>query len=425
MTSTRHRSLALGIALALPAAVLAGCATGDASPGSSAAADPDHDHDDEHETSGHGSEAATDTPRIALTYDGGIVVLDGTSLDRVADLPADGFTRLNPAGDERHVIVSAGDAFRVLDLGTWGEAHGNHAHFYTADPAFTDVEFAANHPGHVVHHAGRTVLFNDGSGLVESFDPHDLADGSPKTTTHTTPAPHHGVAVELSTGNLLVTDGTEESRSSVVVLDSARHEIARTDACPGVHGEAVAADEAVVVGCQDGVVVLSGGAFAKIASPDAYGRIGNQAGSEESPVVLGDYKSDPDADLERPTRISLVDTVTRQIALVDTGASYSFRSLGRGPHGEALVLGTDGALRVIDPATGAITSTIPVTGAWTEPDEWQAPRPTLFVLDHTAYVTDPATKAVHAIDIESGEVYASTTLDVVPNELTGVSGLAE
>lgn len=425
MTSTRHRSLALGIALALPAAVLAGCATGEGSPAASDAAEHDHEHEHEHEEGGHGTEAATDTPRIALSYDGGVVVLDGTSLEQVADLPVDGFTRLNPAGDERHVIVSAGDAFRVLDLGTWGEPHGNHSHFYTADPAFTKVEFAANHPGHVVRHAGRTVLFNDGSGLVESFDPHDLADGDPKTTTYTTPAPHHGVAVELENGDLLVTDGTEDARSSVVVLDSARHEIARTDACPGVHGEAVASDEAVVVGCQDGVVVYAGGALTKIASADAYGRIGNQAGSEESPVVLGDYKTDPDADLERPTRVSLVDTVSKQIALVETGASYSFRSLGRGPHGEALVLGTDGALRVIDPATGAITSTIPVTGAWTEPDDWQAPRPTLFVLDHTAYVTDPATQTVHAVDVESGEVYASTTLDVVPNELTGVTGLPE
>ncbi|MFD6090544.1 hypothetical protein ACFWGN_00315 [Oerskovia sp. NPDC060338] len=162
MTSTRHRHLALGIALALPAAVLAGCATGEASPAASSdASEHDHDHD-EHEEGGHGTEAATDTPRIALTYDGGIVVLDGTSLEQVADLPLDGFTRLNPAGDERHVIVSAGDAFRVLDLGTWGEPHGNHSHFYTSDPAFTKTEFAANHPGHVVRHAGRTVLFNDG-----------------------------------------------------------------------------------------------------------------------------------------------------------------------------------------------------------------------------------------------------------------------
>jgi len=423
MTSTRHRSLALGIALALPAAVLAGCATGEATPAAPDATEHDHDHD-EHEEGGHGTEAATDTPRIALTYDGGVVVLDGTNLDQVADLPVDGFTRLSPAGDERHVIVSAGDEFRVLDLGTWGEAHGNHAHFYTSDPAFTAVELPANHPGHVVHHAGRTVLFNDGSGLVESFDPHDLADGDPKTTTYTTPAPHHGVAVELENGDLLVTDGTEDARSSVVVLDSARHEIARTDACPGVHGEAVASGEAVVLGCEDGVVVYAGGELTKVASADAYGRIGNQAGSEESAVVLGDYKTDPDAGLERPTRVSLVDTASRQITLVETGASYSFRSLGRGPHGEALVLGTDGALRVIDPATGAITRTIAVTGAWTEPDDWQAPRPTLFVLDHTAYVTDPATKTVHAVDVESGEVYASTTLDVVPNELTGASGLA-
>ncbi|MFJ4108988.1 zinc metallochaperone AztD [Oerskovia enterophila] len=425
MTSTRHRHLALGIALALPAAVLAGCATDEASPAASSdASEHGHDHD-EHEEGGHGTEAATDTPRIALTYDGGIVVLDGTSLEQVADLPVDGFTRINPAGDERHVIVSAGDAFRVLDLGTWGEPHGNHSHFYTSEPAFTQTEFAANHPGHVVRHAGRTVLFNDGSGLVESFDPHDLADGDPETTTYTTPSPHHGVAVELESGDLLVTDGTEDSRSSVVVLDSGRHEVARTDACPGVHGEAVASDEAVVVGCEDGVVVYAGGELTKIASPDAYGRIGNQAGSDESPVVLGDYKSDPDAELERPTRVSLVDTVSRQITLVDTGASYTFRSLGRGPHGEALVLGTDGALRVIDPASGAVTSTIAVIDAWTEPDDWQAPRPTLFVLDHTAYVTDPATKAVHAVDVESGKVYASTTLDVVPNELTGVSGLPE
>ncbi|MEK8227423.1 hypothetical protein NKG05_16940 [Oerskovia sp. M15] len=144
MTSTRHRHLALGIALALPAAVLAGCATGRPPcrlgrrdrprPRRARGGRSRHRGRDRH-------------PRIALTYDGGIVVLDGTSLEQVADLPIDGFTRINPAGDERHAIVSAGDAFRVLDLGTWGEPHGTHSHFYTADPAFTTTEFAANHPG--------------------------------------------------------------------------------------------------------------------------------------------------------------------------------------------------------------------------------------------------------------------------------------
>ena len=69
-------------------------------------------------------------------------------------------------------------------------------------------------------------------------------------------------------------------------------------------------------------------------------------------MLLGDYKTDPDAELERPTRVSLIDTRDASLRLVDLGTSYSFRSLGRGPEGEALVLGTDGALHVLDPESG-------------------------------------------------------------------------
>jgi hypothetical protein len=107
---------------------------------------------------------------------------------------------------------------------------------------------------------------------------------------------------------------------------------------------------------------------------------------------------------------------------VDLGASYSFRSLGRGPAGEALVLGTDGALHVIDPATGQVTAAISVVGAWAEPDAWQDPRPTLFVQGSTAYVTEPATSRIHAVDLKSGKIIKSADLDHVPNELTGVTG---
>lgn len=88
-------------------------------------------------------------------------------------------------------------------------------------------------------------------------------------------------------------------------------------------------------------------AFTKIASPDPYGRMVNQAGSAASPVILGDYKVDSDTQLERPTRVSPLNTDTGTLQLVDLGTSYSFRSLGRDPAGDALVLGTDGALHVI------------------------------------------------------------------------------
>jgi hypothetical protein len=63
-----------------------------------------------------------------------------------------------------------------------------------------------------------------------------------------------------------------------------------------------------------------------------------------------------------------------------------------------------------------------VIDAWEEPDEWQQPRPAITVLDGSAYITDPATNSVHAVDVETGEVWLSAELEVTPNEIAGVSG---
>jgi hypothetical protein len=382
---------------------------------------------------GQAKEGQAPSPRLVLTNDAGITVLDAKTLKPVGDAPLEGFNRLSPAGDGRHVLVSTGDSFRVFDAGVWTEAHGDHGHSYVAEPRLTDRAFSASRAGHVVNHAGKTALFNDGSGKVEVFDPAALTDalktGLPGTSTYTAPEAHHGVAIALEDGKLLVTLGNEDGRTGLALLSApagdggqGRSELLRSEECPGVHGEAVAGGETVVVGCEDGMLVYRDGAFTKVASPDAYGRMGNQAGSAESPVILGDYKVDRDAELERPTRVSLVNTDTGTLRLVDLGTSYSFRSLGRGPAGQALVLGTDGALHVIDPATGQVTAAISVVGAWTEPDAWQDPRPTLFVQGSTAYVTEPATSSIHAVDLNSGKVVKSVVLERAANELTGVSG---
>lgn len=417
-TSVRRRLRAAGAAAAtLPLLLLAACA-GTADPASAPTTA------DAGETAPAGaSESSTYRPRLVVTYDGGLLVLDADSLETVATIEKDGFLRVNPAGDGRHVLVSTDQGFEVLDAGTWAEEHGDHAHYWTADPALTDVTYPAEKPGHAVAHDERVALFDDGTGTVTVLDAHDVVGGDEAVTrTYTTPSAHHGVAVLRTDDSLVVSDGTEDARTGVRLLDADDTEVAATDQCPGVHGEAVAADEVVVIGCQDGVVVVGDDAVTKVASPDAYGRIGNQAGSEASAVVLGDYKSDPDAELERPTRVSLVDTRTASLRLVDLPASYTFRSLGRGHDGEALVLGTDGALHVIDPEAGTLTRSIPLIDAWTEPDEWQEPRPTLHVLDRTAYVTDPATNRVLAVDVETGEVWRSVELDVTPNELTSAPG---
>jgi outer membrane protein assembly factor BamB len=415
MHRTTTRRLA---ALALAPLALAACAPGGAGSdgaASSAAA------------SASQAPAATEeqarTPRIAVTYDGGVRVLDAMTLEEVGDLEVDGFIRLNPAGDGRHLLVSTTGGFRVLDAGTWAEAHGDHAHYWTAAPALLDVTYPAQEPGHAVNHAGRTALFADGTGEVTVLDPAHVAEPADAVVDQLTlPAAHHGVAVPLSDDTMVVSEGTAEARTGIRVLDADGAEVASNDQCPGVHGEAVAAEEAVVIGCEDGALVYADGTITKVQAPDAYGRIGNQAGSDASPVVLGDYKTDPEAELERPTRVSLIDTRDASLTLVDLPASYTFRSLARGEDGEALVLGTDGQLHVIDPESGALVRSIPVIGAWEEPLEWQEPRPAVLALDGSVYVTDPATQSIHAVDVESGEVWKSAELDVTPNEISGVTG---
>jgi outer membrane protein assembly factor BamB len=368
------------------------------------------------------TEVQSRTPRIAVTYDGGVLVLDAMSLEPVGDIALEGFNRLNPAGDERHLLVSTAGEFRALDLGTWAEAHGDHSHYWTAEPALTDVAYEATKPGHVVIHEGRTALFDDGTGLVRVLDSEHVADADAAARELTTPSAHHGVAIELADDTLVVSEGTEEGVNAIRALDGDGEEIATFDDCPGVHGEAVAADEAVLIGCQDGAVLYKDGEITKVDAPDSYGRIGNQAGTEVSPFVLGDYKTDKDAELERPTRVSLIDTRDGGLELVDLPSSYTFRSLARGDDGEALVLGTDGQVHVIDPETAKLTKSIPVIDEWEEPIEWQDPRPAILSLDGSVYVTDPANDSIHAVDVETGEVWKSAELGVTPNELNGVLG---
>ncbi|MDN5667668.1 MAG: hypothetical protein L0G87_04640 [Renibacterium salmoninarum] len=372
-------------------------------------------------------EQAGPAPRLVLTTDQGLLTLDAKTLQPVAEpVPLEGFIRVNPAGDGRHVLVSTERGFEAFDAGSWEFPHGDHSHFYTVPPRLTGAVFPAEHPGHVVSH-GKTALFAVGTGEITVFDPADLdpgsvANGQPASTKTRTPEPHHGVAVPLPDGGLLSTRSNGKERVGVPIHGQNGGETASAENCPGTHGEAVAGNGAVVVGCSDGALVYHGGKLSKVQAPDAYGRIGNQSGSSNSPIILGDYKVDRAAKLERPTRVSLIDTRDSSLKHVDLGTSYSFRSLGRGPAGEALVLGTDGRLHVIDPETGAVQHRIQVTPAWTEPEVWQEARPALYVDGATAYVSDPGTRKIHAVDLAAGQVAKTAGLPAAPNELTGISG---
>lgn len=397
------RRAVLGATAVCAVAVLASCAGGDATTPASEAE--------------KGSSAEKAGARVAISYEGGILVLDGGTLKVVDDFASEPFTRLNPAGDGRHVMVTMSEGFQVLDTGAGS----------TDEAALTDDVFPADTPGHVVRHAGKTVLYADGTSDTTIFDTADLADAAGLPDTETVPGveAHHGVSVVLEDGTFLTTVGNADGRSGIVVDDAAGDQIASSDQCPGVHGEGTAKNEAVVFGCENGALLYHRGELTKLDAPDkTYGRMGNAYVSETSPIVVGDYKSDADAEGYLLGAVTLIDTEARTLDVVELpeGVEYTFRDVARGPDDLAYILAVDGSIHVLDPASGEITETFPVIDAWEGPVEWQDPHPAIVVVGDVAYVTEPAADAVHAVDLTSGEIVASAELDVTPNEIATAAG---
>lgn len=402
----KYRSASRGvIAASLTGALaLAGCASADPEPEA---------------TGGTGATGAAGTanavpdgPRVALTYEGGVLVLDATTLDVLGDFDSEEFTRLNAAGDGRHIFLTTSEGFQVIDA---------------MEPALTDVVVEADKAAHVVRHAGRTVLYDDATSDTFIFSTADLLnmDGElPDAEIVPGTDPHHGVSVVLEDDTLITSVGDADGRTGIRVLDANRNEVAASDECPGVHGEGTLKDEFVVFGCEDGVLVYENGEIFKLDAPDEYGRTGNAYVSETSAIMVGDYKDDPDAEGYLLNKIVLVDTEARTLEVValPDGVEYTWRGIARGPQDEALIIATDGSVHVVDPETGDITDSWEIIEAWDGPEQWQNPHPAIVVNGDIAYVTEPATNTVHALDLTTGTVIASAELDQTPNEIAIATG---
>ena len=398
MNRTRSIRLASAAAAAAAALLLSACGSSvsESSPSSAAATA---------ETSG----------RVAVTYKNGIAVLDGKTLNVVGTFSTEDFTRVNAVGDGRHVLVTTSQGFQVLD---------------TSMPALTDAVFKATTPGHVVRHADHTILFDDGTGTTTVFGSRALLTSGgklPNTETYTAAAPHHGVSIQLSDGTLLTTVGDKKGRTGAAALrlnGGKWDKVSENSQCSGIHGEGAAADEAVIFGCEDGALLYHHGTFEKFKAPDAYGRMGNAYVSETSPLIVGDYKNNPDAEGYLLNAVTLIDTAKHSYRVLNLpdDVRYTWRDIARGPDDLAYILSTDGSVHVLDPATGEVVKEYPVIAPWQGPAHWQDPHPAITVKGTTGYVTEPATSTVHAIDLGTGAKLGSVTLTAAPNEIAVAQG---
>jgi hypothetical protein len=358
-------------------------------------------------------------PRLVVTYDGGVAVLDGVSTEALGEFNAEGFVRVSEAGDGRHAFLAEGESFRLMDVGTWGAPHGDHNDYFTTDPLLTDVSVEGDTPAHVVSHDGVGTLFFDGSGEYHWFNLEELdAESEIETESAETEGEHHGVAVVLKDGSRFE---TLEDRSGARFIDADGDEVARNEDCPGVHGEAAGPDGMIAVGCEDGVLVWDGDDFEKLDTGEEYSRIGNLFSAEDSTIFLGDYRTDEDGE-EPMTEIALVNTDSGEITTTSVDSPYNWRNLQRGPEGEALVLTEDGQLHIIDEETGEHLDHLQILDEWTESEDWQEPSPTIRASGDLVYVTDPEAQQIHVVDLTEGETLVTGDLDFVPNEFVVIDG---
>src|SRR5690606_41380810 len=104
--------------------------------------------------------------------------------------------------------------------GSWAKPHGDPQPRHATAPSPLALTYPAAVPGHVVAHDGRTALSDDGTGHVVVLDAADVAAPAADLREHTTASAHHGVAVELSDGTLVVTESTYETRTGIRVNDA-------------------------------------------------------------------------------------------------------------------------------------------------------------------------------------------------------------
>ncbi len=345
--------------------------------------------------------------RIVIASDQAALVLDANRLLVIDTIPVAARPGLSAAGDDRHVFLtpSGKGIVQVLDTGA-----------ATADsrptrPHLEPGMLAAVTPGHVVGEHGRTAVFDDGTGVIQVVADADLSAAALPVRIMAPYPAHHGVTVPLEKGFLTsVPAAGSTARVGVARIRENGTVASRWDTCPGLHGEGHAKGGVVAFGCDDGIFLYRAGTARKIAEPAGVaGRVSTLAGSEDSPILAGNYT---------PTSIVLADTRTMTTRLVELGMEYG--SFGRDDQGRVVVLGTDGALHRINPRTGELAAPLPVIAAWTKPVDYTVARPVMSVDGHRAYVTDPAARTVTLVDLDTGAILRRVTLAVTPaNVLAG------
>jgi len=351
-----------------------------------------------------------------------------TALDAVTGDTLGRFALKSPAslyasesGEAVFAVQAAGNQVSAIRSGIAVDDHGDHGDIDISDPALVDAVITGEKPAHFVEHDGKVALFFDGSGKVDLFSPHDWADDGKVTATQLdSGTPHHGLAVPWGDFTLVSTanaDDEKKPRIGLNVLDASGNQVGETHACPDLHGEA-ASGNLLIVGCGDGVLIVSGSAEPQVNklgySGLPQGKTTTLIGGRGMQYFLGNYGADKVViiDPAEAAPYRLVDLPTRRVHFVTDSVRPKF----------AYIFTEDGFLRQLDVVRGELVQSVKVTEPYSMDGEWSLPRPRIAVAGDKVAVTDPLKGLVHLVDVASFAVTGEIAVEGAPYSIVAVGG---
>lgn len=302
-----------------------------------------------------------------------------TDLDRVGAAE-------HSATDGRFLVTSDGDRTAVVDGGSWTVDHGDHTHYYAAEPRVVGT-LEGGGPVQVHSSETMTTIAWPERGEAVVLDRAALGQGELDETarldaTVLLPLGEHLVAAEGDTVRVLDTDGEQTESTGSTSAGQAC-----TDPAGGIVTRAGA-----VVGCADGAVVVDdAGATSFVALPDDAERPTAFAARAGRPTVAG---------LAGDSGFWLLDV--RQGSWRHVPTERPLRAVVAVDDQDEHVVGVDDAGRVVvvTASTGKVATTDPLV------DGDRAPR--LQLDAQRAYVADPTAAVVHEVDFADGARVART-----------------
>lgn len=342
-----------------------------------------------------------------------LVVADGASgAMRMVDLVSGEISEIGGApgvarlqGDDRFAYAVTGGSTRVVDGGAWTVDHGDHVHYYRAEVREVgsigrDVREVHSDPAVVA------VISDDRTTVLDRAD---LAAG-----TVTERGVIDGTAVPYAESLVVVENSgrmTVRSRDGPVIAELA-------ESCSAGAGarspRAAPTRRGVVFACADGAVVVTRGESGFVAS-----RIDHPHPVPENERAV-EFRYRPGSDRLVATAGDrgawLLDMRARTWTFLDTGPVVAVNTAGeRAP---VLVLGRDGVLRALDPATGVETARTTVLA---KPVADGAVPPVIEIDIDRAYVNDAEAGVIHEIDYRDNLRKARTfTPGIAPTYLVEV-----